>query len=129
VQQKPGAKAHQARRVKPGVVDRQAERNLPAQIKAHRFHRSLVGEAVAVGEQQHLGEHARRDRRAAMPLRVALGEILVANNPLAVLGQQRVDRLLRQQTRTPRRIKETLLPIRHRKHPPPPEECPIAEKR
>ncbi|MBD0283226.1 MAG: hypothetical protein ICV69_13700 [Thermoleophilaceae bacterium] len=34
-----------------------------------------------------------------------------------MLGQQRIDRILRQQLRTPRRIEEAPLPIRHRKHP------------
>jgi hypothetical protein len=100
------------------VVDRQVKRHLPAQIEANRLHRPLVGEPVAIGQQQHLGEQARRDRRAALARRVALGEVLVADDPIAVLGQQAIDRVLRQQIRAPRRVEQAPLPIHHRKHPP-----------
>jgi hypothetical protein len=102
------------------VVERQVERHLPAQIEANRLHRALVGKTLAVGEQEHLGEQARRDRGAALALGVALGEVLVADDPIPVLCQQRVDRVLREQVRAPRRVEEALLPIRHPKHPSPP---------
>jgi uncharacterized lipoprotein YbaY len=102
------------------VVERQIERHLPAQIEPNRVHRALVGEPVAVGEQQHLGEQARRDRGAALALGVALAEVLVADDPIAVLGEQRVDRVLGDQLRTPRRVEEPPLPIRRREHSPPP---------
>jgi uncharacterized lipoprotein YbaY len=107
-----------------GVVERQVERHPPAQIEANRLHRSLVGEAVPVGEQQHLGQQARRDRGAAPALRVALREVLVADDPIAVLGEQRIERALRQQLRAPRRVEKAPLPIRHRKHPSPPPQKP-----
>jgi hypothetical protein len=68
-------------------------------------------------------EQARGDRRAALALRVAPGEVLVADDPIAVLGEQHVDRALREQVRAPRRVKEALLPIRHPKHPCPPPSC------
>ena len=51
-----------------------------------------------------------------MTLGVAVREVLIAHDPLAVLGEQRVDESLRQQPRAPSRIEETLLPIRHREH-------------
>ena len=95
VQQQPRAELDQARRVKPGMIDRQIQRDLPAQIKPQRLHRAPVREPVAIGQQQHLGQQARRDRRAPPARRIALGEVLVADDPIAVLGQQRVDRALR----------------------------------
>ncbi len=44
MEQQPGTKAHQARRVKARVVDQQVEGDLPAQIEANGVHRPLVGE-------------------------------------------------------------------------------------
>jgi len=120
VQQQPGTEANQRARMKAGVVNRQVERDLEAQVKAHRVHRALIREPVAVGEQQHLGEHARRDRRPPLRTRIALREVLVADDPITVLSKQRIDRALRQQIRTPCRIEKPLLPIRRRKHPQPP---------
>src|SRR5712692_6733413 len=116
VEQQPGTKANQARRVKARVVDRQAKRDLPAQIETNCVHRPLIRQPLPVSEQQHLGEHARRNRRATVALRVTLGEILITDDPIAMLGKQRVNRVLRQQIRAPRRVEEALLPIRHRKH-------------
>jgi hypothetical protein len=54
-------------------------------MEAKRLHRALVGEPLAVGEQEHLREQARRDRGAALAPRVALGEVLVADDPIALL--------------------------------------------
>jgi hypothetical protein len=62
VEEQPGAEANQRGRVKAGVVERQIERDLPAQIEANGVHRTLVGEPLAVGEQEHLGQQAGRDR-------------------------------------------------------------------
>ena len=107
---------HQARRVKPGMVDRQIKRDFPAQIKPHRVHRPLVRQPLAEGEQQNLGQQARRDRRTTVIRRVTLGEVLITHDLLAVLSQQRVDRPISQQARAPRRIKETLLPFHHPEH-------------
>jgi hypothetical protein len=117
VEQQPGAKTHQARRMKARVVDRQIERHPPAQSEAKRLHRPLSREPVTVGQQQHLGEQARRNHGAATALRIALREVLVADDPIPVLGEQRVDRVLRQQVGAPRRVKQAPLSIRHRKHP------------
>ena len=76
VQQQPGAELDQARRVKPRVIDRQIQRHLPAQVKPHRLHRAPVREPVAIGQQQHLGQQARRDRRPPPARRIALREVL-----------------------------------------------------
>src|SRR4051812_33559908 len=69
------------------------------------------GQPVAIRQQQHLGQQTRRDRRTTPPLRVALREVLVTHDPIAVPGQQRIDRVLRQQPRAPRRVKESLLTL------------------
>ena len=53
-----------AARAPAAVIDRQPERDLPAQIPGHRLHRLLVGEAGAVLEQQQLGQLRRRNRRS-----------------------------------------------------------------
>jgi hypothetical protein len=98
--------------VEARVIDRQIERHLPAQIEANRLHRPLIGEPVTVGEQQHLRQQAGRNRRAAMALRIALREVLVADDPIPVLGEQRVDRALRQQVAAPRRVEQVPLPVR-----------------
>src|SRR4051812_40641915 len=103
------------------MVDRQIQRHLPAQIKAQRLHRAPVRQPVAIGQQQHLREQARSDRRPPPPRRIALREILVADDPIAVAGQQRVDRVLRQKPRAPRRVKEPLLTFAPGKHPDPPK--------
>jgi hypothetical protein len=103
--------------VKARVVERQIERDLPAQVEANGVHRALVGEPVAIGEQQHLGEQAGRDRGPAVALGVAVSEVLVAHDPIAVLGEQRVDRLLGEQLRAPCSVEEALLSIRRREHP------------
>jgi len=68
VEEEPGAEANQRGRVKAGVVERQIERDLPAQIEANGVHRALIGESVAVGERQHLGEQAGRNRGPAVAL-------------------------------------------------------------
>ena len=106
MQQKPRSEMDQARRVKPGMVDRQIKRDLPAQIKPHRVHRPLVRQPLAEGEQQNLGQEARRDRRTTVIRRVTLGEVLITHDPLAVLSQQRVDRPIRKQAPAPPRINE-----------------------
>ena len=104
--------------MKARVVDREIERVLPAQVEAQRIHRALVGEALAVGEQHYLREQARRDRGAPARLRVALGEVLVGDDPLAVLGEQGVDRLLRDERPADARVEEALLrPIHYLQHP------------
>jgi hypothetical protein len=63
-----------------------------------------------------------QDDRAGLMLASARAEVLVgarlvADDPIAMLGQQRVDRALRQQLRAPHRVEKTPLSIRHRKHP------------
>ncbi len=70
------------------MVDRETERDLPAQIPRDGLHRLLVGESGAVLEQQHLRQLRRRDRGTADSLRVAVGEVLIADDPLTVLGEQ-----------------------------------------
>jgi hypothetical protein len=96
VQQKAGPIALQRGRVPARVVDRQPERNLPAQVPRHRLHRLLVRAARPVLQQQHLGQPRRRDRGTADAVGVAVGEVLVAHDPLAVLGQQSEERALQQ---------------------------------
>jgi hypothetical protein len=98
------------------MLDREIQRDLPAQIKPHRLHRPLIRKPIAIRQQQHLRQPARRDPRTTTTLRVTVREVLVAHNPFALLRKQHLDRALRQQLRAPHRIKEPLLPIRHRKH-------------
>ena len=62
VQEQARPELDQARRVEALVVERQTERDLPAQIEAHRLHRLPLGEPAAVGEEQDLGEQTGRDR-------------------------------------------------------------------
>jgi hypothetical protein len=88
------------------MVDRQIKRDLPAQIKPHRVHRPLVRQPLAEGEQQNLGQEARRDRRTTVIRRVTLGEVLITHDPLTVLSQQRIGRPITEQARAPRRIKK-----------------------
>jgi hypothetical protein len=100
------------------MIDRQTERDLPAQIPSHRFHRLLVRQAGAVLQQHHLGQLRRRDRRAPHPPRVALSEILVAHDPIAVLSQQREKRALRQRPNKLGRIEHPHLIRPRREHAP-----------
>jgi hypothetical protein len=102
------------------MINRKIQRDLPTQVEPHRLHRPLIRQPIPIGQQQHLRQHARRDRWPTLALRVAIREIPIAHDPLAVLGQQRIDRVLRQQLPAPRRVKEALLPIRHRQHCLPP---------
>ena len=111
VQQKTRAELGQRRGMKAPVIHRQPERRFPAQIPRQGLHRRLVRDAAAVLEQQNLGQQRRRDRRSPHPLRIALGEVLVAHDPLAMLGQQRKKRPFRQRTNKPRRVKQTYLTI------------------
>ena len=107
--------ADKARRVKARVVDRQVERHLPAQIEATASIARSPERPCGSG-QQHRRRQARRDRGAAPALRVALGEVLVADDPIAILGEQQIDRVLRQHIRAPGGVEEAPLPIRRRKH-------------
>ena len=116
VQQQPGAELGQRRRVEPAVIDRQAQGDLPAQIPRDVLHRLLIRAARPVLHQQHLGQQRRRDRRPAAIGRVAVGEVLVAHDPIAVLGQQREERPLRQRPHQLRRIEEPHLRRRRRQH-------------
>jgi hypothetical protein len=88
------------------MVERQPERDLPAQIEAHGLHRLSIREAAAVGKQEDPRERARRDRGPSAALAVALDEIPIADDPLAVLGQKPVERVARDDVAAPRRIKE-----------------------
>ena len=99
--------------MKARMVDREIQSDLPAQIEPHRLHRPLSREPVAIRQQKHLGKQARRDRRATVALAIAVREVPIAHDPIAMLGKQRVDRVLGKQLRTPRRIEEPLLPIHH----------------
>ena len=113
-----GAEADERCRVKARVVERQLERHLPAQVKAQRVHRPLVGESLAVGEQEDLREQARRNRGTSTVGAVAVGEVLVAHDPLAVLGEQRVHRVLWEDARADACVEEPLLrSIRRSQHP------------
>jgi hypothetical protein len=83
----------------------EAPRRALGRLEAKRLHRALVGETL--GEREHLDEQARGDRRAALALLVAPGEVLVADEPIAVLGERHIDRVLREQGRAPRRVKRS----------------------
>src|ERR1039457_2690662 len=98
------------------MVNRQIKRDLPAQIEANGIHRTLIRKPVAIGEQQHLREQARRDRRTPAKRGITLREVHITHDPLTMLRQQRTKRVLRQQIRAPRRIEEAPLPIRYREH-------------
>jgi hypothetical protein len=74
VQQRPRPIAGQGARAPARVVDRQPERDLPAQIPHHRLHRPLIRAAGAVLQQQHLGQLRRRDRGTAETVRIAVSE-------------------------------------------------------
>jgi hypothetical protein len=116
VQEQAGTEAGQRARVPAAVVDRQADCDLPAQIPGHGLHRLLVGEPGAVLQEQQLGQLRGRDRGAADALRIAVGEVLVAHDPLAVLGQQGEERTLRRRPNQLCRIEETNLSRGRREH-------------
>ncbi len=116
VQQQASAKARQRARVPAAVVDGQTERDLPAQIPGGGLHCLLVREAGAVLEQQHLGQLGGWDRRTPETVRIAVGEVLVRHDPLAVLGQQSEERALGQRPDQLGRVKETDLASRRGEH-------------
>jgi hypothetical protein len=116
VQQKPGAELRQRRRMPALMIDRQPQRDLPPQIPRHALHRLLIRHAAAVLQQQHLRQLRRRDRRAPHRRRVARREVLIAHDPIPMLGQQRKKRPVRQRPSKLGRIEKPHLARRHRKH-------------
>lgn len=98
------------------MIDRQPERDLPAQIPRHALHRLLIRDAGAVLQQQHPGQLRRRDRRPPHPRRITRREVFVAHDPMPMLGQQREERPLRQRPSKLSRIKEPDLARHHREH-------------
>lgn len=58
---------------------------------------------------RHLSPDRRRDRRPAHPRRVALREVHITNDPIAMLRQQREERPRRQRAHHHRRIEQTNL--------------------
>jgi hypothetical protein len=100
------------------VIDRQPERDLPAQIPRDTLHRLLIRSSRPVLQQQHLGQLRRRNRRAPHPLRIAGREVIITHDLIPMLGQQRKKRPLRQRPNKLGRIKEPHLCRRRRKHAP-----------
>ncbi|HZJ29234.1 MAG TPA: hypothetical protein VFD37_04500 [Solirubrobacterales bacterium] len=68
VKEQAGAELDQRGGVVAGVIQRQADRHLPAQVIAKALHRLLIRRPLAVGEQEDLGQVARRDRGPAQAL-------------------------------------------------------------
>jgi hypothetical protein len=116
VQQQAGPIARQRARAPARVVDRQPERNLPAQVPRHRLHRPLIRAARPILQQQHLGQLRRRDRGTADAVGVTVGEILIPHDPLAMLGQQSEQRTIRQRPDQLGRVEKPNLARRRRKH-------------
>jgi hypothetical protein len=116
VQQQPSPELHQRRWMPAAVIDRQPERDLPAQIPRDALHRLLVRRARPVLQKQHPGQQRRRDRWPPHPLRIARREVLIAHDPLPMLGQQPKERSLRQRPSKLGRIKEPHLTRRPRQH-------------
>src|SRR6266498_5754237 len=85
------------------------------------LHRLPVRKTAAVGEEQDLGERTGRNRRPPTALRVAVGEVPVADDPLTVLGEQTVKGIARHHVAAPARVEQPLLGrVGYRQHPPPP---------
>ena len=116
MQQQPGAELGQRRRMPPLMIDRQPQHDLPPQIPRHALHRLLVGHPGPVLQQQHLRQQRRRDRRATHPRRIALREVLIAHDPIAMLSQQREERPLRQRPHHHHRIEQPHLSRLNREH-------------
>ena len=130
IQEQARPELDQTRRVEALVVERQTERDLPAQIEAHRLHRLPVRKTAAVGEEQDLGERTGRNRGPPTALRVAVGEVAVTDDPLTVLGEQTVKGIARHHVAAPTRVEQPPLGrIGYRQHPPPPSRRPINNAR
>ena len=70
---------------------------LPAQVEAEPVDRLGVAQALEGLEDHHRRHHPGRDGRSSpRRLRVEIGEVVVAEEPLSVIGQQPVDRTLLQ---------------------------------
>ena len=78
------------------VIDRQPERDLPPQIPRHRLHRLLIRRPVRCWNSITFANNDGRIDGRPIRRRVALREVLIAHDPITVLGQQRKERALRQ---------------------------------
>ncbi len=118
MQEQAGPELDQGGGVVAPVIEGDAHRHLPPEVVAQPLHGLLVRDALAVGEQEDLGQMAGRHRGPASALRVAGGKVAVVDDPVAVTGQEAVEGVLRHHVSAPGRVEEALLgPIGHREHP------------
>lgn len=88
----PVPQTDQGRRVERHRRSVDPSRGLPGQVPLQAVARLLVRQALMGLEQHHRGQHPRRDRGATPSrLLVQVCEVVVTEEPVAVIGQQPVD--------------------------------------
>ena len=90
----PGTPVGQDRVVKPGVVQGQTRCHLPADAVAQGPGGVAVGQALEGLEHHHGGDHVRRNRRSPPTRGEQVGEQLIGEQLLAVIGEERLDAAL-----------------------------------